>query len=175
MLYRYFDIICSYIKKFAIIGGMNAAPPHEDHLILNAEIGADGIIYTSVSGRITNDRLYAFVAWAEKVKHLIHEQYDAGVSPVLILSDVSKVEYFERKPIAPLKGLLDYDKRYHLKSAILGADKLTRMLLDAVISFTGRTNIRLFPTKEEAHAWLLHAAAPIAERDKKENIKAVLS
>ncbi len=124
-------------------------------LILEAEVGAHDVIYLTVSGKITNERFYAFVAWTEKVKKLVREMSEKHPGNVLILSDVSGVSHFESKPIVPLRELLNYNKQYPAKSAVVGARDLTRVLLDTVISLTSRVNIKQFKTKEEALVWLM--------------------
>jgi hypothetical protein len=40
------------------------------------------------------------------------------------------------------------------KSATVGVDRYTRVLLDFMLKATKRDNIRLFDTEEEALAWL---------------------
>ncbi len=42
---------------------------HKD-IILEASIGADGIIYITVGGDVMNEYLIAFVAWAKRSKNL---------------------------------------------------------------------------------------------------------
>ncbi len=88
---------------------------------------------------------------------------------IFILSDVSGISHFERKPIMALRELLEFNKQYPVQSAIVGAKGFTRPLLDAVVSLTGRTNIRQFETREVALRWfkLLESAgaeASIAEK-----------
>ncbi len=126
----------------------------KESVVLEAEVGADGIIYLTVAGKITNERFYAFVAWTEKVKKLVREMSEKHPDNVRLLSDVSGVSHFESKPIVPLRELLNYNKQYPAKSAVVGAKDLTRVLLDTVISLTSRDNIKQFATKEEALVWL---------------------
>ncbi len=127
----------------------------KDNITLEVEVGADDVIYLTIGGKITNERFYAFVAWTEKVKKLVREMSVKHPGNVLILSDVSGVSHFESKPITPLRELLNYNKQYPAKSAVIGARDLTRVLLDTVISLTTRVNIRQFKTKEEALLWLM--------------------
>ena len=138
----------------------------KDNIVLEAEVGADDVIYLTVSGKITNERFYAFVAWTEKVKKLVREMSEKHPGNVLVLSDVSGVSHFESKPIVPLRELLNYNKHYPVKSAVVGARDLTHVLLDTVISLTSRVNIKQFKSKEEALAWLLEKptteAAPLS-------------
>ncbi len=139
---------------------MEEHPGQKDHIILDARVGPHDIIQLTVGGKITNDRLYAFIDWTEKVKKLVKDMSDKHPGNVLILSDVSKVTHFESKPIVPLRELLHYNKQYPAKSAVIGAKDLTRVLLDTVISLTSRDNIKQFTTKEDALEWLLGTKEP---------------
>jgi hypothetical protein len=130
-------------------------------LKLTCNIGADGVIYVTASGKLNNNSLEIFTEWTEQVKLLIAkvaEEHDI----VRVCSDVTAVEHFETKPIAPLRELFAYNKRYHMKSAIIVASFFMRNLLDAVIEFTGRKNIRQFSTKEKALGWLFEEEPPTA-------------
>ncbi len=141
--------------------GMEANTDKED-IVLDVHKGEGDIIYLTVAGKITNDRLYAFVGWTEKVKKLVRETAEESSKPVLILTNATGVIHFESKSIVPLRELLDYNKQYKVKSAIVGANNMTRMLLEAVISFTERTNVKLFSTEKEALVWLREVEGPAA-------------
>lgn len=140
---------------------MDEQQHNKDNIVLEAVVGAHDVIYLTVAGKITNERFYAFVAWTEKVKKLVRDMSEKNPGNVLILSDVSGVSHFESKPIVPLRELLNYNKQYPAKSAVVGAKDLTRVLLDTVISLTSRVNIKQFPAKEEALAWLLEKPAAL--------------
>lgn len=139
-----------------------------ENLKLMCDVGADKVIYLTAAGKINNNNLAIFTAWTEQIKELI-----AGVSTtndvIRVCTDVSGVEHFESKPIVPLRDLFEYDKQYHMKSAIIGASFFMKNLMDAIIQFTGRTNIRQFETKDEALVWLLEkesaVVAPHAQED----------
>lgn len=122
---------------------------------LEIELGIDGVIYLVAGGRLTNEHVDEFTAWCERVKSMIDMQAKRGRSPVLIYADASRVICFETKPVKALRTLFDHDKQYSLKTAIVGAKPMTRMMVDAAISLSGRTNIKQFRTKDEALSWLL--------------------
>ncbi len=131
-----------------------------ENIKLTCNIGTDKVIYLTAAGKINNNNLAVFAAWAEQIKELITE-VSKTEDVVRVCTDVSGVEHFESKPIVPLRELFEYDKQYHIKSAIIGASFFMRNLMDAVVQFTGRTNIRQFETKEEALVWLFEKE-PIA-------------
>lgn len=131
-----------------------------ENIKLICDVGDDKVIYLTAAGKINNSNLAIFTAWAEQIKQLMAEaSREQGV--VRVCTDVSGVEHFESKPIVPLRELFEFDKQYDMKSAIVGASFFMKNLMNAVIEFTGRTNVRQFPTKEEALVWLL-AKEPIA-------------
>lgn len=124
---------------------------------LEAELGIDGVIYLVAGGRLTNDHVDEFTAWCERVKAMIDAQAARGKSPVLICADATSVICFETKPVMALRTLFDHDKKYTLKTAIVGAKPMTRMMVDAAVSLSGRTNIKQFRLKDEALSWLLES------------------
>ena len=133
---------------------------HSEHLTLSSNIGPDGIIYATFGGKITNDNVDVFEAWVRGLQSQIDILAAQKKFPILVYSDVSQVEHFERKPIKPLRELFAHDKQYEMKSAIVGATFFVAKLIDAIVEFTGRTDVRQFDTKKDALAWLLGAATP---------------
>jgi ABC-type transporter Mla MlaB component len=139
-----------------------------ENVKLMSHVGPDKVIYLTASGKINNNNLAIFTAWAEQIKQLMTEaSREQGI--VRVCTDVSGVEHFESKPIVPLRELFEHDKQYNMKSAIVGANFFMKNLMNAVIEFTGRTNVRQFPTKEEALLWLLKEEPIPAPEQKKDD------
>jgi len=138
---------------------------HSENLSLSSSVGPDSIIYVTLGGKITNGNLDVFAAWTKGLQSQIDMMAARKKFPILVYSDVSRVEHFERKPIKPLRELFEHDKQYEMKSAIVGASFFVAKLIDAIVEFTGRTDVRQFETKKDALAWLLGAAAaePVSE------------
>jgi hypothetical protein len=128
---------------------------HSEHLSLSSSIGPDSIIYVTLVGKITNENLNAFGSWIRGLQSQIDTMAARKKFPILVYSDVSRVEHFEYNPIKPLRELLAHDKQYEMKSAVVGASFFVAKLIDAMVEFTGRTNMRQFETKKDALAWLL--------------------
>lgn len=126
-----------------------------DELVLTHHYGTDGIIALSASGKISNNELLKYSLWADDVKALVAERAHAGDNPVLVLSDISGVTHFERKPIAVLRELLAYDTQFPLRSALVGGNRFAVLVFDSIISLLRRTNVRHFATKADAERWLL--------------------
>ncbi len=129
--------------------------PHA--LVLTHRYGTDGIIYLSAAGKISNDQLLRFSTWADEVKNLIRERAAHGDNPILVLTDISGVAHFERKPIAVLRELLSYDSQFPIRSAIVGGNRFAVLVLDSIVSLLRRTGVRHFKNKESALNWLQSA------------------
>ena len=127
----------------------------DDELVLTYRLGVDGVIYLSASGKISNAQLLKYSSWADEVKALIHERAGAGDNPILVLSDISGVTHFERKPIAVLRELLSYDSQFLIRSAIVGGNRFAILVLDSIVSLLRRTDVRHFKDKDSAQKWLL--------------------
>ena len=125
-----------------------------DDLSLDAKLGQDGIIYIKVSGKVTNQHLEQFSHWTDSVKTLIGARALAGVDPILVLADISGVTHYERKPVTILRELLDYDKQFPVRTAMVGASKFASILIDSLIAILVRKNVRQFRTQSEAMLWL---------------------
>lgn len=132
---------------------------YSENLTLSSSIGPDNIIYVTLGGKITNDNIERFATWTKGLRAQIDTIAERKKFPILVYSDVSAVEHFERKPISPLRELFAHDGQYEMKSAIVGASFFVAKLIDAIVEFTGRTNVRQFETKAEALAWLLDGRA----------------
>lgn len=127
---------------------------HADQLFLDAKLGDDGVIYIKASGKITNQHLEQFSHWTDSVKALIGERAAARVDPILVLADIGGITHYERKPVTILRELLDYDKQFPIRTAMVGASKFAGILIDSLIAILVRKNVRQFRTQTEAMLWL---------------------
>ncbi len=125
-----------------------------DKLALDAKLGNDGIIYIKASGKVTNQHLEQFSHWTDSVKSLISERAAAGIDPILVLVDIGGVTHYERKPVTILRELLDYDKQFPIRTAMVGASKLAAILIDSLVAILVRKNVRQFRSQSEAMLWL---------------------
>jgi hypothetical protein len=126
-----------------------------NELDLKLDIGADDILYLTVSGKVSNAKIGEFMDWAEQVKYAISKIAGRKNGSVKVLTDADHVRYFETRAVAVVRELLDYDSRYPIKSAIICSNQMTGMALDAVIAISMRKNVRRFTSKKEALEWLL--------------------
>ena len=128
--------------------------PETDKLSLDAKLGEDGIIYIKASGKVTNQHLEQFSHWTDSVKSLIGERAAAGADPILVLADIGGVTHYERKPVTILRDLLDYDKQFPIRTAVVGASKFASILIDSLVAILMRKNVRQFRSQSEAMLWL---------------------
>ena len=131
---------------------------HGEHVVLEASLGEDNVIYVTASGRFTNQHHEQFMDWVNHLQSLILTE-SATQSTVRICADVSGVTHFETKIVRALRDMMNDNKKYGLKTAIVGANNMMQMLLDAIVALTGRTNIRQFPAQKEALDWLQSVSA----------------
>lgn len=75
----------------------------------------------------------------------------------LVLVDVSGMR-FNRDVIQVVKETTRKNKPYVKTTAVFGLEGFTKILINSVISFSGR-DMKLFKNKEEALNWLLERAA----------------
>ena len=128
--------------------------PEKDQLALDARLGDDGIIHLTAAGKITNQHLEQFSHWTDSVKTLIAARAALGIDPILVLADIGGVTHYERKPVTILRELLEHDKQFPVRTAMVGASKYASILIDSLIAILMRKNIRQFRTKSEALLWL---------------------
>ena len=133
--------------------------PADDKLELEHRFGVDGVLYLFVRGRISNERLEEFSRFTDEVEKLVKERVESGVSPVLILTDITGVTHYERKPIAVLRELLSHNKQYPIRSAFVGGNRYATLLIDSIAALLHRSNIKRFTDKESALKWLFAGSA----------------
>lgn len=139
---------------------MNTDPSSlKPSVTLSCIVDEQGIIRLTVGGRMTRAVKEEFVGWVREVEQTVAARAAQHPGDVRILADVSRVEHFERELVDDVKGLFDFNKQYVTKSAIVGAGRYLALLIDALVMFTGRTNIRQFASEREVLSWLLNAGA----------------
>ena len=74
-------------------------------------------------------------------------------SSVRCIVDV-RAARFNTDVVEALKELAAANKPYMIATSIVGVSGLQRIILDAVIKFTGRRNLKAISSFEEAFAWL---------------------
>jgi hypothetical protein len=79
----------------------------------------------------------------------------------LCLVDVTGSK-FNSEVVDALKALAMHNRPYVIASALIGVSGLQRVILDGVLAFTGRTNLKAFATRDEAFAWLADRAKAAA-------------
>lgn len=61
---------------------------------------------------------------------------------------------FNVEIVEALKELARHNKPFVIASALIGVAGLQRVILESVITFSGRKNLKSLPSREEAFAWL---------------------
>lgn len=69
------------------------------------------------------------------------------------LTDISNSHY-DRKVTAALQELAKHNKPYVIAGAAVGVGGLQKVVFRSILTFSGRKNISLFDSREEALNWL---------------------
>ena len=75
------------------------------------------------------------------------------VNSVFTLSDITGSRY-DRDVTAALQGLAKHNKPYVIAGAAVGVTGLQNVVFQSILAFSGRKNIKLFETREQALDWL---------------------
>lgn len=110
--------------------------------------GVDGIIYVLYTPQMTDNDADIYIA---ELTALVK----ASKEKVRVLTDVGPLveirsEYLKNciaQGIKPLKPMIE-------KSAVIGMDTMKRIAARIILTLSGRHDIRLFATREEAMDWL---------------------
>lgn len=66
---------------------------------------------------------------------------------------------FNTEVVEAMKEFAAHNRPFVISSAIVGVTGLQRIILEAVTKFTGRTNLKAIPTRDEAFTWLAEQRA----------------
>jgi hypothetical protein len=117
--------------------------PYESHL------RPDGILWLKFLGNI---ELEDWMAYEAEYTPLVEAFTEAHPLNFLVdASEIGKISASARKAL--LKAFANPDPRFG-NTAILSANRYVRVLASFILKATGRNNIHIFDTEEEALAWL---------------------
>jgi hypothetical protein len=122
---------------------------------LTCELGDDDIIYLTMGGNVSGDTIDYFLEWAEKVKEAMREAYKRNPGHVLTLIDTRAIHEIDMDSVGELSKLLKYNKQYATRTAVYGANYFVHIIVEMALHISGRKNLEIFETKEEALKWLL--------------------
>lgn len=72
---------------------------------------------------------------------------------IYTLTDISESRY-DRAVTAALQELAKHNKPYVIAGAAVGVSGLQKVVFRSILTFSGRKNIQLFDTREQALDWL---------------------
>lgn len=126
----------------------------DNNKTFNIEIGADGIMYLSLAGKLEGLNLVALDKWTKEVHVVIKDRYENTYAPVKVAIDIDGVTSYAPEAVTILTKLLIDDKEMVYRSATYGGTEYILMAQDMLASLSGRTNFKSFKTKEEAVTWV---------------------
>ena len=114
----------------------------------NMAMRDDGVLRIIFDGALERDEVETFVG--DFTKYLEAATPEA---PLLTLTTANQTGAKFPPPVRKAFADLNFDPRLG-KSATIGVDRYTRVLVGFVLKATGRDNIRFFDSEEQALAWL---------------------
>lgn len=131
---------------------------HIGEATLVAKITDENIVELVLGGEVTAESRSAIIAWAEKVKEVLHYMKAQSPDRVLTLVDVSELNGYDAEAIEICRDLMANNRGLATKTAIYGASTIVRVTIELMIGITRRYSMKIFAEREEAHAWLLDDA-----------------
>jgi hypothetical protein len=122
---------------------------------LGVYIGEDGVIYLRMKGNLTSDHLPELKAWDAKVREAMRTAAQSDSARVLCLTDLTNGLEADEVSLQILKDLIQHNKEYATRTAVIGANFFMRNILILALRATHRSNMESFNTREDAMEWLL--------------------
>jgi hypothetical protein len=145
---------------------MQLIEENETGIELTCVIGADQVIYLTMGGDISREHITEFDIWAGKVKKAMVSVSEKNNKKVFTLIDITRLNGFDMVTTKALYRLMAFNRNYATKTAVYGAGPVTRLALDAIITATHRTTMKVFPDRTVAESWL-HDDKQMPEKDDK--------
>ena len=89
----------------------------------------------------------------ELIRHAKKIAAEQAEASLFTLTDISESRY-DRDVTAALQDLAKHNKPYVIAGAAVGVSGLQKVVFRSILAFSGRNNIKLFDTREEALDWL---------------------
>lgn len=89
----------------------------------------------------------------ELIKYARETAAKQRANSLFTLTDISNSNY-DKKVTAALQELAKHNKPYVIAGTAVGVTGLARIIFRSILAFSGRSNIKLFDTREEALDWL---------------------
>ena len=108
-----------------------------------------------VSGDVVQANIEEFKADLAEASTLIVNEYHARNKPVHVLLDMTNFTgNYCLEALSLFTGFAKTNKSFIEKTASFGGSDKVKMAGEIVITLSGRDNIKIFNTKEEALAWV---------------------
>ncbi len=112
-------------------------------------------IFLSLNGDLVQEKLNEFKSDLASASAMISDQYHIENKPLHILLDLTNFTgNYCLDALSLFTGFAKTNKSFVEKTASFGGSDKVKMAGEIVITLSGRDNIKIFNTKEEALAWL---------------------
>lgn len=115
--------------------------------IEETKLGNKDILYFDLGSFKSNEEFVKIIA---RAKEAITSYARASVYTVTNIEGI----LFDTETKKLAAEWMSFNEPYVVNAAIVGVDGIKKMMMQAVLKLSGRTNARLFFAKEEAYEWL---------------------
>lgn len=134
-------------------------------MLLRVTTDDDGIIHIRMQGNLSEDHLTEVSEWADEVRVAMRQAFARNPRRVLTLIDVTGAFEADAKTMEVLHSLMVHNKDYATRTAVFGATYFIKMIVEAAIRATMRSNMAIFTTRDEALEWLLRDPSDTSRAD----------
>jgi len=134
---------------------MRAFHEKKHDMELSCSLDYQGVVQISMSGNLSSDYEDVFIDWARSVRAAMKEVKSKNPERVLCIIDLTgPIIDTDQKTFKLLIELIRHNKDYVTRTGVYGAAFVTRNLVDIALKATGRKNMKMFVTREEAERWV---------------------
>ncbi|MCD5380976.1 MAG: hypothetical protein LR008_00150 [Candidatus Pacebacteria bacterium] len=122
---------------------------------LACSLDNNGVIRIKMAGNVSSDYEDEFMEWSETVREVMHTAKETDPKKVFCVIDLTgqKIDA-DKESLGWLIDLVKYNKDYVTRTGVYGANLITRSLVDIALRTTGRDNMKMFETQEQAEGWV---------------------
>lgn len=121
----------------------------------DVQISSDGPVTMRLVGSLDSANLEVLTRQVEDAKRAVRAESERRGVQLPILFDLSEFTgTYNVESMLAMKGLEEHNRPFVEKTAIFGGSPAARVAADLTLALIHKDNLKLFPTKEEAEAWL---------------------
>lgn len=120
-----------------------------------ASVDETGRITMKLSGNLNDDNFETLKKQIEAAKQLVKSESEKRGAKVPALFDLSAFTgTYNVGAMLAMKGLEEHNRPYLTKTAIYGGSPAAQVAAELTLALIHKDNLKIFPTRAEAEAWL---------------------